>query len=161
VGRGQLAEVLRRDPRVVSMERTNARDLTAASLPEPVTLATVDVAFISLGKVLGPMALTFDPSRSGDIVALVKPQFEAGRAEVRKGVVRDPAVHAAVLRRVLAGAAAAGLEPVDVTASPILGPEGNREFLAHLRVAPDPRGPVALPARLDAAIERLTSGGSA
>ena len=81
VGRGQLAESLRADPRVVSMERTNARSLTPASLPEPVALASVDVSFISLGLVLAPVASTFGAS-GGSIVALVKPQFEAGRGQV-------------------------------------------------------------------------------
>ena len=135
VGRGQLAEALRRDSRVVSMERTNARTLTPASLPEPVTLATVDVSFISLRLVLEPIAWTFDPA-GGDLVPLVKPQFEAGRADVPHGVVRDPAVHGRVLREVVAAAQDVGMEPVDVVASPIQGPEGNREFLLHLRVRP-------------------------
>jgi len=162
VGRGQLAEALRRDPRVVSMERRNARELSPASLAEPVTLASVDVAFISLDKVLAPMASTFDPGAGGAIVALVKPQFEAGREEVRKGVVRDPAVHRAVLRRVLAVAAAAGLPPVGVIASPILGPEGNREFLAYLRVPPlAARVPAAIPPDVEAAVDALTPGGPA
>jgi len=133
VGRGQLAERLRHDPRVVSMERTNARNLTGASLPEPVTLATADVSFISLRLVLGPIATTFDP-RGGDLIALVKPQFEAGRGETSEGVVRDPAVHARVVREVTDAAVGLGLEPAGEIASPILGPEGNREFLLHLRV---------------------------
>ena len=98
VGRGQLAESLRRDSRVVSMERTNARTLKASSLPEPVSLATIDVSFISLRLVLAPIASTFEAA-GGDIVPLVKPQFEAGRADVPGGVVRDPAVHARVLAR--------------------------------------------------------------
>lgn len=133
VGRGQLAEALRRDSRVVSMERTNARTLTATSLPEPVTLATVDIAFISLRLVLEPIASTFDAG-GGDLVPLVKPQFEAGRADVPHGVVRDPVVHARVLREVVGAAQEVGIEPVDVIASPIQGPEGNREFLLHLHV---------------------------
>jgi 23S rRNA (cytidine1920-2'-O)/16S rRNA (cytidine1409-2'-O)-methyltransferase len=133
VGRGQLAEPLRRDSRVVSMERTNARSLTAASLPEPVSLASVDVAFISLRLVLGPIATTFGPD-GGDLIPLVKPQFEAGRGETSGGVVRDPAVHERVLREVTDAAVALGLEAVGSIPSPILGPEGNREFLLHLRV---------------------------
>jgi 23S rRNA (cytidine1920-2'-O)/16S rRNA (cytidine1409-2'-O)-methyltransferase len=133
VGRGQLAEALRRDSRVISMERTNARSLTPTSLPERVTLASVDVAFISLRLVLVPIVSTFDPG-GGDLIPLVKPQFEAGRAEVRNGVVRDPDVHRRVLGDVVAAALVAGLEPVDAIASPILGPEGNREFLIHIRV---------------------------
>jgi 23S rRNA (cytidine1920-2'-O)/16S rRNA (cytidine1409-2'-O)-methyltransferase len=138
VGRGQLAESLRRDSRVVSMERTNARTLTRDSLPEPVSLASIDVSFISLRLVLAPIASTFEAD-GGDIVPLVKPQFEAGRAEVRDGVVRDPAIHTRVLHDVAGAALAAGLEPLDAIASPILGPEGNREFLLHLRVPPAAR----------------------
>jgi 23S rRNA (cytidine1920-2'-O)/16S rRNA (cytidine1409-2'-O)-methyltransferase len=133
VGRGQLAEPLRRDSRVISMERTNARSLTAASLPEPVSLASVDVAFISLRLVLGPIATTFG-REGGDLIPLVKPQFEAGRGESSGGVVRVPAVHERVLREVTAAAEAIGLQAVASIPSPILGPEGNREFLLHLRV---------------------------
>lgn len=133
VGRGQLAEQLRQDPRVVSMERTNARTLTAASLPEPVSLASVDVAFISLRLVLGPIASAFG-SDGGDLIPLVKPQFEAGRGETPGGVVRDRAVHERVLREVGDAAAALGLAQLAMIPSPILGPEGNREFLLHLRV---------------------------
>jgi 23S rRNA (cytidine1920-2'-O)/16S rRNA (cytidine1409-2'-O)-methyltransferase len=149
VGRGQLAEALRHDPRVVSMERFNARELRSDSLPEPVSLATVDVSFISLGLVLGPMASTFGPG-GGEIVALVKPQFEAGRGEVKGGVVRDPAIHARVLLDVARRATEAGLRPIDAIASPILGPEGNREFLLAIRV------PGATPAGAEPS---ATSGG--
>jgi 23S rRNA (cytidine1920-2'-O)/16S rRNA (cytidine1409-2'-O)-methyltransferase len=133
VGRGQLAEALRRDSRVISMERTNARTLAPTTLPEPVSLATVDVSFISLRLVLGPIASTF-VAAGGDVVALVKPQFEAGRGETKDGVVRDPAVHVRVVREVLEAASAIGLEPAGEIPSPILGPAGNREFLLHLRV---------------------------
>jgi 23S rRNA (cytidine1920-2'-O)/16S rRNA (cytidine1409-2'-O)-methyltransferase len=115
------------------MERTNARSLTPASLPEPVSLASVDVSFISLRLVLAPIASTFGPE-GGDLIPLVKPQFEAGRGETKKGVVSDPEVHARVLREVTAAAEAAGLQAVGQIPSPILGPEGNREFLLHLRV---------------------------
>ncbi len=135
VGRGQLAEALRRDPRVVSMERTNARHLTVESLPEDVSLAVVDVSFISLGLVLAPIAAAFG-SNPVEIVALVKPQFEVGKGEAKGGVVRDPEAHRLVLRRVVASASAAGLGSRDVIASPILGPEGNREFLLHLASGP-------------------------
>jgi 23S rRNA (cytidine1920-2'-O)/16S rRNA (cytidine1409-2'-O)-methyltransferase len=130
VGRGQIAETLRRDPRVISMERTNARSLTAASLPERVGLATVDVSFISLALVLGPVATTLAPQ--GQIVALVKPQFEAGKGRTDHGVVRDPAIHRDVLERTVDAARAVGLGTRDTIASPLLGPEGNREFLIHL-----------------------------
>ncbi len=134
VGRGQLADSLRRDPRVVSMERTNARELTAATLPEPVALATIDVSFISLGLVLGPVAAALAPR--GQIVALVKPQFEAGRGRTDHGVVRDPAIHREVLERIvgLAGGLRIGVRAV--IASPLTGPEGNREFLVHLAPGP-------------------------
>jgi 23S rRNA (cytidine1920-2'-O)/16S rRNA (cytidine1409-2'-O)-methyltransferase len=130
VGRGQLHETLRRDPRVVSIERTNARTLTATTLPEPIDVASVDVSFISLGLVLGPIASTL--AAKGQVVALVKPQFEAGRGRTDHGVVRDPAIHREVLERVVAQAAKAGLGSRAVIASPITGPDGNREFLLHL-----------------------------
>lgn len=136
VGRGQLAEKLRRDERVVSMERTNARSLGAASLPEPVDLAVVDASFISLGLLLRPIVATLRADAPGPIVALVKPQFEAGRGRTDRGVVRDAAVQAEVLERVVAQAREAGLGTRDVIASPILGPEGNREFLVHLQAGP-------------------------
>ncbi len=137
------------------MERTNARTLVTGSLPEPVSLASVDVSFISLRLVLAPIASTFERA-GGDIVPLVKPQFEAGRGEVRDGVVRDPAIHTRVLHDVAGAALAAGLEPVGAIASPILGPEGNREFLLHLRVpATDQRAArAAQPASLPAAMAR-------
>ena len=136
VGRGQLAEALRADPRVVSMERTNARRLAPGMLPEPIGLAVVDVSFISLDRVLGPIASSVDAERGGRIVALVKPQFEAGRGRTDRGVVRDPATHREVLQRVSTHASAAGLRPSGVIASPILGPEGNREFLMAIDVPP-------------------------
>ncbi len=135
VGRGQLAERLRQDDRVVSMERHNARDLTPDTPPEPIDLAVIDVAFISLGLVLGPVRSVLRDG-GGPIVALVKPQFEAGRAEVKGGVVRDPAIHRDVLQRVTRRARELGLGTRAVIASPIQGPEGNREFLAHLQAGP-------------------------
>jgi 23S rRNA (cytidine1920-2'-O)/16S rRNA (cytidine1409-2'-O)-methyltransferase len=163
VGRGQLAASLGRDPRVVSMERTNARTLAPDRLPEPVSLATVDVSFISLRLVLASVASTFEEA-GGDLVTLVKPQFEAGRGETNGGVVRDKAVHARVLKEVAESAVAAGLEPINVIPSPILGPEGNREFLLHVRVAErSPRAaragaaaaiPAGLAARLEAVVEQ-------
>jgi 23S rRNA (cytidine1920-2'-O)/16S rRNA (cytidine1409-2'-O)-methyltransferase len=136
VGRGQLAESLRHDERVVSMERTNARTLGPGSLPEPVSLAVIDVSFISLGLVLGPVATTLRPGPDAPIVALVKPQFEAGKGKTDHGVVRDPAVHREVLDRVVAAAGELGLGARGVIASPILGPEGNREFLVHFQAGP-------------------------
>lgn len=140
VGRGQLATVLRADPRVVSMERFNARRLGPGSLPERVTFACIDVSFISLGLVLPPVASTLAPE-AADVVALVKPQFEAGLAHLHDGVVHDPAVHLAVLRSVARAARASGLMPEAAIASPILGPAGNREFLLHLRPDHDPVRP--------------------
>lgn len=134
VGRGQLAESLRRDGRVTSLERTNARTLAATTFPAPMDLAVIDVSFISLDKVLGPVLSTLAPR--SPIVALVKPQFEAGKGRTDHGVVRDPAIHREVLDRVVAAAAERGLGTRAVVASPILGPEGNREFLVHLQTGP-------------------------
>ena len=135
VGYGQLAERLRRDERVVSMERVNARTLTAETLPQPVDLAVIDVSFISLGLVLGPVRSVLRDGR-GPILALVKPQFEAGRSDAKGGVVRDPEVHRRVLREVAGRAQGLGIGMRGVIASPILGPEGNREFMAYLGTGP-------------------------
>ena len=135
VGYGQLAERLRRDGRVVSMERVNARTLGPDSLPEPVDLAVIDVSFISLGLVLGPVRSVLRDGR-GSILALVKPQFEAGRADARGGVVRDREIHERVLREIVARAAELGIGTRGVIASPIRGPEGNREFMAWLGAGP-------------------------
>jgi len=134
VGRGQLAAALRANDRVTSMERTNARTLTSTSLPEPIDLAVIDVSFIALAKVLGPVSRTLAPRAT--VVPLVKPQFEAGKGRTDHGVIRDPAVHREVVDRVIASAASVGLGARDVIASPILGPEGNREFLLHLAPGP-------------------------
>jgi len=131
VGYGQLAERLRQDPRVVSMERVNARTLDSTTLPERADLAVVDVSFISLGLVLGPIRSVLRDG-AGPILALVKPQFEAGKADAKGGVVRDPGIHRRVLHETVERAAAVGLGMRGVIASPILGPEGNREFLVHL-----------------------------
>ncbi|HEX5827161.1 MAG TPA: TlyA family RNA methyltransferase [Candidatus Limnocylindrales bacterium] len=135
VGYGQLAERLRRDERVVSMERVNARTLTEATLPEPVDLAVVDVSFISLALVLGPIRSVLRDG-AGPMLALVKPQFEAGKADAKGGVVRDAAVHRRVLRETVERAEALGIGTRGVIASPILGPEGNREFMVHLAAGP-------------------------
>jgi 23S rRNA (cytidine1920-2'-O)/16S rRNA (cytidine1409-2'-O)-methyltransferase len=134
VGRGQLADALRRDPRVVAIERTNARSLTARAFPEPIDLGVIDVSFISLALVLGPVASTL--RSTGSIVALVKPQFEAGRGKAPKGVVRDPAVHRQVLLDVTAAAREVGLGTRDILRSPITGVQGNREFLVWLAAGP-------------------------
>lgn len=136
VGRGQLADRIARDPRVVVHDRLNARALTAETIGEPVELAVIDVSFISLALVLGPIASTLRPWPSAPIVALVKPQFEVGKGGTDHGVVRDPEAHRTVVRRVAETAAALGLGTRVVIASPILGPEGNREFLVHLQTGP-------------------------
>jgi 23S rRNA (cytidine1920-2'-O)/16S rRNA (cytidine1409-2'-O)-methyltransferase len=136
VGRGQLADRLRRDERVTSMEKTNARTLTADSLPEPIDLAVIDVSFISLAKVIGPVQSTLRPGPDAHVVALIKPQFEAGKGRTDHGVVRDPDIHREVIERVTAHARGLGLGTRDLIASPILGPEGNREFLAHFALGP-------------------------
>jgi 23S rRNA (cytidine1920-2'-O)/16S rRNA (cytidine1409-2'-O)-methyltransferase len=136
VGRGQLAERVARDRRVVVHDRTNARMLTPGSFGEPIELAVVDVSFISLALVLGPIASTLRDLPTASIVALVKPQFEVGKGGTDRGVVRDPGAHRAVLVAVRAAASALGLGMRAVIASPILGPEGNREFLVHLAAGP-------------------------
>ena len=133
VGRGQLAEALRHDPRVVSMERMNARTLGPGVLPTAVDLAVVDVSFISLDRILRPVATCFGP-RGGRIVALVKPQFEAGRSQVKGGVVRDPEIHRQTLETVAGYALAIGLKVRNAVASPLTGPAGNREFFLELEV---------------------------
>ncbi|MCU0255748.1 MAG: TlyA family RNA methyltransferase [Vicinamibacterales bacterium] len=134
VGHGQLDWRLREDPRVVVLERRNARHLEPAWLPAPVGIVTIDVSFISLRLVLPALPPVLAPG--ADIVALVKPQFEAGREEVGKGgLVTDPAVHDAVLARVTGSAASCGLARVAMTPSPITGAAGNREFLVHLKRA--------------------------
>lgn len=129
VGYGQLAWRLRQDRRVVVMERVNARYLR--ELPELLDLATVDVSFISLKLVLPAVKQLLKPR--GRIISLIKPQFEAGRKQVGKGgVVKDPAVHRAVLCNVLGWMPANGLQVNGVIVSPLRGPAGNIEFLAHL-----------------------------
>jgi 23S rRNA (cytidine1920-2'-O)/16S rRNA (cytidine1409-2'-O)-methyltransferase len=132
VGRAQLVDRLRRDPRVVSMERTNLRDLT--ELPEPIDLATLDLSFISLRLVLPAVRNLL--ADAGRVIALVKPQFEAGREDVpRGGVVRDPVVWERVLREVAASAERVGLHAEQAVRSPIAGTDGNVEFLVELRRA--------------------------
>jgi len=131
VGHGQIDWTLRSDPRVVVLERYNARRLNLADLPGPVDVVTIDVSFISLRKILGVIPAVLRPG--ADVIALVKPQFEAGRAEVRKGIIHDDAVRARVLEEVSAAAREVGLTPVSSTPSPITGAKGNVEFLLHLR----------------------------
>jgi 23S rRNA (cytidine1920-2'-O)/16S rRNA (cytidine1409-2'-O)-methyltransferase len=132
VGRGQLDWRLRTDARVIVREGVNARALTTDDVPHAVTLVTIDVAFISLRLILP--ALPPFLNDAADVVALVKPQFEAGRDEVGKhGLVTDPLVHEAVLARVTAAAVSLGFARVAMTPSPITGATGNQEFFLHLR----------------------------
>jgi 23S rRNA (cytidine1920-2'-O)/16S rRNA (cytidine1409-2'-O)-methyltransferase len=131
VGYGLLDYSLRTDDRVVAIERTNARDL--APLPEPCDLAVFDLSFIGVEKVIPAACRSLKPN--GEFVVLLKPQFQARRSEVgKKGVVKDPLVHAAVVGRFVAWAAANRLRLLGLTLSPVIGPAGNREFLLHLRL---------------------------
>ena len=129
VGYGQLAWKLRQDPRVIVMDRVNARRLER--LPEPLDLVVIDVSFISLELILPPAQRVLQTR--GEIIALIKPQFEAGRAQVgRGGIVRDPQIHAQVIEKITRAAATLGLERRGLIQSPIQGTEGNTEFLIHL-----------------------------
>ena len=131
VGYGQLAWKIRQDPRVVCMERTNIRYVQPEDLGEPLDLSVVDVSFISLKIVLPAIARLLKPT--GQVLCLIKPQFEAGKEKVgKKGVVRDPAVHQEVLEHFVALADELGFTIRNLTFSPVKGPEGNIEFLGHL-----------------------------
>lgn len=144
VGHNQLDWKLRSDPRVVVREGVNARTLTPSDVPHAVDIVTIDVAFISLGHILPEVPKVLAPG--ADVVALVKPQFEAGRDEVGKGgIVRDPAVHEAVIARVTADAERLGFERCGLTPSPITGATGNREFLMHLHLGPSAAPPPPAP----------------
>jgi len=130
VGYGQLAWQLRSDPRVVVRERTNARYLTPADLPEAFDLAVIDASFISLEILLKPVMALVRPG--GSILALIKPQFEVGKGQVGKGgVVRDTALHEAAIARIEDFGRSLGLTSHGHCPSPLLGPKGNREFLIH------------------------------
>lgn len=132
VGYGQFAWKLRNDPRVVCMEKTNIRYLEPQDVKDRLDFASVDVSFISLTKVLGPAKALL--KEQGEIVCLIKPQFEAGREKVgKKGVVRDKAVHIEVIKKVLDFAAETGFSIQNLDYSPIKGPEGNIEYLAYLK----------------------------
>lgn len=136
VGYGQLAWKLRSDERVVNMERTNVRYLEADTLPEKVDVATIDVAFISLDKVLPAVKKII--ADDGIVIALIKPQFEAGKENVgKKGVVRDPQVHLTVINNVIATARELGFKIAGLDYSPVKGPEGNIEYLLYLKNAAD------------------------
>jgi 23S rRNA (cytidine1920-2'-O)/16S rRNA (cytidine1409-2'-O)-methyltransferase len=143
VGRGQLHESLRADSRVVVLERVNARHLSAREVPEPCGLATVDVSFISVTKLLAPLPTVLAPD--ADVLVLVKPQFEVGRGQVgRGGIVKDPEKHLQALRDVATGAQSeAKLAVIAACPSPIAGMEGNREFFLHLRTGAAPVMPAA------------------
>jgi len=151
VGRGQLHERLRSDPRVVVRDRTNARALSSADVPEPCSLATMDVSFISVGKILPALRSVLAPG--AEAVVLVKPQFEVGRGQVgRGGVVKDPALHRDALRAVAAAAQALGYAARDACAAPVPGAEGNREFFLLLARDGEPLAADALEERLSKAV---------
>ena len=136
VGHGQLDWKLRQDERVVCMEKTNIRYVTPEDIEEPVDFSSIDVSFISLTKVLLPVRNLL--SQDGQIVCLIKPQFEAGREKVgKKGVVRDPAVHKEVIEKVIVFAKEQYLQPLALDFSPIKGPEGNIEYLLYLQKKPE------------------------
>lgn len=148
VGYGQLAWKLREDPRVICMERTNVRYLTQEQIPEPLDFGSVDVSFISLNLILP--ALRPLMKETGQLVCLIKPQFEAGKEKVgKKGVVRDKKVHREVLEQFLRHAEDSHFFVKDLTFSPIRGPEGNIEYLGQLTVAKQP----AYAGDLDALVE--------
>jgi 23S rRNA (cytidine1920-2'-O)/16S rRNA (cytidine1409-2'-O)-methyltransferase len=131
VGRGQLAAKLRADARVLVFEKTDIRRLDADRLAETPELATIDASFISLRLILPAVAKLL--AESGEIVALIKPQFEVGREKIGKGIVHSAAEHARVIAEIEAAALAGGLEPLAVVESPLLGAKGNKEFFIHLR----------------------------
>lgn len=134
VGYGQLAWKIRSDPRVVTMERTNVRYLTSEMLGEPLDLSVIDVSFISLKLVLPAICNVLKPD--GQVLCLIKPQFEAGKDKIgKKGVVRDPETHREVLETFVETVKELGFTLKDLTFSPVKGPEGNIEFLAHLSKA--------------------------
>ena len=136
VGYGQLDWKLRQDERVVCMEKTNFRYMTPEDIPDMLDFASVDVSFISLDKILTPAYALL--KEQGEMVALIKPQFEAGREKVgKKGVVRDPKVHEEVITKIVRHADEVSFEVLDLSYSPIRGPEGNIEYLIHLKKNPE------------------------
>jgi len=154
VGYGQLAWSLRSDPRVVCMERTNVRYLTREDIPDPLDFGSVDVSFISLRLILPALRQLMKPE--GELVCLIKPQFEAGKDKVgKKGVVRDRRVHLEVLEQFLRHAAECEFYVKDLTFSPIRGPEGNIEYLGHLTVAEQPPYSGSLAALVEESHSRL------
>jgi len=140
VGYGQFAWKLRQDPRVVCMEKTNIRYVTPEDIGEALDFASVDVSFISLTKVLPPARELLKDG--AEMVCLIKPQFEAGREKVgKKGVVRDPKVHEEVIEKIVLFASANGFEVLGLDYSPVKGPEGNIEYLVHIKKADEPGEP--------------------
>ena len=136
VGHGQLAWKLRNDERVVCMEKTNIRYVTPEEIPDRIQFVSIDVSFISLTKVLGPVKALMEPD--GEVVCLIKPQFEAGREKVgKKGVVREKSVHLEVIEMVASFAGSIGFEALHLEFSPIKGPEGNIEYLVYLEKDPE------------------------
>lgn len=157
VGYNQLAWKLRTDERVVCMERTNARYLSHEQIPDALDFASVDVSFISLGLILPALRTLLAPD--GHVVCLVKPQFEAGREKVgKKGVVRDPAVHREVLEGFLRHAKENDFTVLDMTYSPVRGPEGNIEYLGFLGCGEQDAPPIDLDALVRASHEELDGG---
>jgi len=152
VGRGQLHERLRQDPRVVVRDRTNARALSPELVPESCTLAVMDVSFISVSKILGPLRSVLAPGAC--TLVLVKPQFEVGRLQVgRGGIVRDPELQLQALRDVAAFAQGAGYGVRGACASPVTGATGNREFFLHLV----PGGEAQAPGTLEPLLRKAVS----
>ena len=152
VGHGQLDWKLRNDPRVVCMEKTNIRYVTEADVADPIGFSSVDVSFISLSKVLGPVtALLADDAQ---VVCLIKPQFEAGREKVgKKGVVREKSTHLEVIQAVMDYAASIGFGILHLEFSPIKGPEGNIEYLLHLQNCPGEAGESLEPVNPEAVVD--------
>lgn len=163
VGYGQLAWSLRQDKRVIVLERTNARYLEPEMFMQPADVATIDVAFISLLKVLPAVLNCLQPA--GEIIALVKPQFEAGPEKVgKKGVIREAHIHRAVLKEVIAGVSELGLKIRGLTHSPLCGPKGNLEFLLWLGIEGQGLAAVEWPALINQVVgsahrELLPCGG--
>lgn len=159
VGYGQLAWSLRSDERVVCLERTNARYLNHEIIPDTPDFSSVDVSFISLKLILPAISSVLKDG--GEVVCLIKPQFEAGKEKVgKKGVVRDPAVHLEVLENFLGHAKESGFTVMDITFSPIRGPEGNIEYLGYLRKAPWEDRAFDLTSLVDASHSELKEGES-
>ena len=154
VGYGQLAWKLRTDERVVNLERTNLRYVTHEQIPEELDLAVMDVSFISIRLVLPAVKELLKPG--ADYICLIKPQFEAGREEVgKKGVVRDPAVHEQVVRGILEFVPSIGFTVMGLDFSPIKGPEGNIEYICHLKNGTYPPGEIDVSAVVRASHEAL------